>query len=185
MEITDKKIAIENAVLVVIDIQGNLAHVMTDKSLLFENVKKLIKGMHIFEIPIVVTEQIPEKLGSTIPEIAGLLIGSEKISKACFSCCKNPIFVNKLNALKRRQVLLAGIEAHICVYQSAIDLMQAGYEVHCVVDVVSSRTPQNRDIGIQKMRAGSAALTSTETVLFELLQTAEDERFKEIFKIVT
>jgi nicotinamidase-related amidase len=89
-----------------------------------------------------------------------------------------------LSALKRGQILLAGIEAHICVYQTAVDLVQGGYEVHCVIDAVSSRTPPNRDIGIRKICENGATLTSTEMVLFELLQTAEDARFKEIFKIV-
>lgn len=184
MAIIDKRLSIEKTVLVIIDIQGNLAQAMTDKLLLFENVQKLIKGMQAFAIPIVVTEQTPQKLGSTISDIQSLLTGIEKLSKASFSCCKNQHFVNKLSSLKRRQVLLAGIETHICVYQTAMDLIQAGYEVHIIGDAVSSRTPQNREIGIQKMRDGGAVLTSTETILFELLQTAEDARFKEIFKIV-
>lgn len=179
-----KRLGVENTTLVVVDIQGNLAQAMTGKDHLFENTKKLIRGAQVFDIPIVVTEQLPEKLGPTIPEIASLLEDCEKITKACFSCCKNQIFMTKLGTQKRRQILLAGIEAHICVYQTAVDLIEAGYEVHCVADAVSSRTAQNRHIGIEKMRSGGAAITSMETVLFELLATAEDSRFKEIFKIV-
>jgi nicotinamidase-related amidase len=179
-----ERLSIENTFLVIIDIQGNLAQVMIDKLLLFENVQRLIKGMRLFAIPIVVTEQTPQKLGTTTPEIQSLLAGFEKLSKTSFSCCKNQPFMNKLSSLKRNQVLLAGIEAHICVYQTAIDLIQCGYEVHIIGDAVSSRTMQNREIGIQKMRDGGAALTSTETILFELLQTAEHVRFKEISKIV-
>lgn len=184
MAMMSKQLLVENCILVIIDIQGNLAHAMAEKELLFENVKKLIDGMKVFDIPIVVTEQVPEKLGSTIPEIGDQLQDTEKISKATFSCCKNQLFVNRLSALKRNQIILTGIETHICVYQTACDLMQTGYEVHCVVDAVSSRTTLNWKVGIQKMLAGGAKLTSTETILFELLKTAEDIRFKEIFKIV-
>jgi nicotinamidase-related amidase len=179
-----KRLSADNTVLVIVDIQGNLAQAMVDKDLLFENVQKLIRGMNVFNIPIVITEQIPEKLGATIPEIARLLSGVEKISKASFSCCKNEQFVNKLGVLKKRQVLISGIETHICVYQTAIDLLQAGYGVHCVADAVSSRTSLNREVGIRKICEAGAMLTSTETILFELLQTADDSRFKEIFKIV-
>lgn len=184
MEMNSRRLVIEECVFVIIDIQGNLAHAMVNKNILFENVQKLIAGMKVFGVPIVVTEQIPEKLGPTIPDIADYLSHVEKISKASFSCCKNHIFVNKLSGLKRRQLLLTGIETHICVYQTALDLIQAGYDVHCVVDAVSSRTALNRKIGIQRIHEVGAVLTSTETLLFELLQTAEDARFKEIFKIV-
>ena len=86
--------------------------------------------------------------------------------------------------MDRRQVLLCGIEAHVCVYQTAIDMLAFGYEVHLVADAVSSRTVMNREIGIEKMRDEGALLTSTEMVLFELIRTAEDPKFKEIFKIV-
>jgi nicotinamidase-related amidase len=184
MVVTKKRLSADNSVLVIIDIQGNLAQAMFDKGLLFENVQKLIKGMNVFNIPIVVTEQIPEKLGPTIQEIASLLGGVDKISKASFSCCKNKQFMNTLNSLKRRQILLTGIETHICVYQTAVDLLRLGYGVHLVADAVSSRTALNREVGIGKICENGASLTSTETVLFELLKTAENARFKEIFKIV-
>lgn len=179
-----KRLSTDNVVLAVIDIQGNLAQAMVDKGLLFENVQKLIKGMTVLDIPIIVTEQIPEKLGATIKEIDNLLDGVKKISKASFSCCKNQQFVNTLNALKRRQVLITGIETHICVYQTALDLLQAGYGVHLVADAVSSRTALNREVGINKICDAGASMTSTETAIFELLRTAEDSRFKDIFKIV-
>lgn len=175
---------IKNTILIVTDIQGNLAQVMLDKALLFDNTKKLIKGIRVFNIPIIVTEQLPEKLGPTVPELADLLQDVDKISKASFSCCKNSAFMNRLSHLRRRRILLTGIEAHICVYQTAVDLLAAGYEVHCVADAVSSRTALNKRIGLRKMCDCGAALTSTEIVLFELLQTAESPQAKEIFKIV-
>ncbi len=175
---------IENVVLLIVDIQGNLAHSMHEKGLLFENVQKLIKGIQVLDIPILWVEQNPEGLGPTIPEIAGILFNIQPISKISFSSCRNNRFVKALNALNRKQVLIAGIEAHVCVYQTAADLLDLGYEVHVVTDGVSSRNMENKKIGLQKMRDAGASLTSVETALFELLKTAEGERFRRILKIL-
>ncbi|MBN1545088.1 MAG: hydrolase [Syntrophaceae bacterium] len=174
----------ESTLLVVIDIQGNLARAAADRELLFESARKLIQGAKVFALPIVVTEQIPEKLGSTIPEIAEWIEDIERIPKETFSCCSNATFMTALKSANRKQILLSGIESHICVYQTAIDLLDHGYEVHVVADAVSSRTAKNREIGISKMISAGAYLTSTETVLFELLKTAGSDQFKNIFKIV-
>jgi nicotinamidase-related amidase len=177
-------LTLENMVLIVIDFQGNLAHSMYEKHQLFENAQKLIEGMRVFGVPMIVTEQIPEKLGSTIPEIDDLLSDIQHISKASFNCCTEKSFMRELNKLNRKQVLLSGIETHICVYQTAMGLLNMGYEVHIVADTVSSRTVRNRDIGLEKMRDCGASLTSTEIVLFELLITAEHKQFRDIIKIV-
>jgi nicotinamidase-related amidase len=177
-------LSIKYEALIVIDIQGNLAHAMHEKLILFENVQKIIKGFHIFEIPIIMTEQSPAKLGPTMPEISGLLSHGEVIGKDSFSCCGSELFMNRLNSLHRFQTLLAGIETHVCVYQTAIDLIKLGYEVHVIVDAVSSRTSGNRKIGIEKMHDAGAIMTSTETALFEMLQTAADSRFREISRLV-
>jgi nicotinamidase-related amidase len=175
---------IENATLLIIDIQGNLAHLMHGKELLFKNVQKLIKGIQILEIPILWVEQNPQGLGPTIPEIADILSNIQPISKMSFSSCRNDDFLQALNALNRKQVLVAGIEAHVCVYQTAADLVDIGYEVQVVTDAVSSRSVENKEIGLQRMRDSGVSLTSVETALFELLKVAEGEQFKEILKIV-
>lgn len=172
------------SLLVVIDIQGNLAQAMDERELLFESVDKLIRGAKVFSLPIVVTEQIPEKLGPTIPEVAQLLDGIDRIPKETFSCCANASFMEVLSRINRKQVLLTGIESHICVYQTAVDLLERGYEVHVVADAVSSRTAKNREIGINKMVNAGAYLASAEMVIFELLKTAASDKFRNIFKIV-
>jgi nicotinamidase-related amidase len=174
----------ENVALLIVDIQGNLAHSMHGKELLFKNVQKLIKGIQVLGIPILWTEQNPQGLGLTIPEIADILSNIKPISKMSFSCCQNNRFVQALKALNRKQVLIAGIEAHICVYQTAVDLVDLGYEVQVVTDAVSSRNMENKEIGLQKMRDSGVSLTSVETALFELLKVAEGEQFREILKIV-
>ena len=174
----------ENVALLLVDIQGNLAHSMHGKELLFKNLQKLIKGIQVLGIPILWTEQNPQGLGPTIPEIADLLSNIQPISKMSFSCCQNDRFVQALKALNRKQVLIAGIEAHVCIYQTAVDLVDLGYEVQVVTDAISSRKIENKEIGLQKMRDSGVSLTSVETALFELLKKAEGEQFREILKIV-
>lgn len=173
-----------DAVFVIVDIQGSLAQVMSDKENLFANAVKLIKGLKILNLPIIITEQIPQKLGKTLPQIAAELDGVNPIAKESFSCWGENNFKKELEGLNRRQVILIGIECHVCVYQTALDLISNGYTVHLVADVVSSRTPENRQIGLDAMKSAGAKITSTEMVLFELLHTAADPRAKEFFKIV-
>jgi nicotinamidase-related amidase len=174
----------DNAVLTVIDTQEKLVNVMHKKEELIDNVQKLIKGVQVFNIPIILTEQYPKGLGTTIPEIADLLHDVQPISKLCFSCCIDPNFVKKLEATGRKQVLVAGIETHVCVYQTVRDLLSSGYEVFVITDTVSSRTPENRDVALNLMQDMGAFLTSTEIVLFEMLKTAGTESFKAISRIV-
>lgn len=177
-------LTLQNTLLIVVDVQGKLAHLMHRKEMLFENLRKIIKGMQVLAIPILWTEQNPEKLGPTIPEIANLLSDIHPISKLSFSCCRSDRFMQALTRLKLKQVLIAGIETHICVYQTAVDLENLGYEVQVVTDAVSSKTAENKQIGLEKMKDAGATLTSTETALFELLKGADAAKFKEILKIV-
>lgn len=177
-------LSVEDAVLLVIDVQGNLYQAMNEKLFLLENIQKLIKGLKIFGVPIIATEQVPDKLGATIPEVKPLLEGIAIISKAEFNSCKNAAFMNAFKAVDRKEVLVAGIEAHVCVYQTVIHLLDRGYEVHVVADAVSSRTKLNANIALEKMRDEGAQITTTEMVLFELLKTADDSKFKDIIKIV-
>ena len=172
----------DRTILIVVDIQGNLAEAMCEKEFLFENAEKIIRGVQMLGIPILVTEQI--KLGPTIPSLSRYLPGVHPIVKDSFSCCGDERFMRELTALNRRQILMTGIEAHVCAYQTSMDLLAGGYEVHLVADAVSSRTARNREIGIQKLIAAGAVLTSTEMALFELLKTATDPRAKDLFKII-
>jgi nicotinamidase-related amidase len=173
-----------DAVLVIVDIQGNLAQAMFDKENLFANTVKLIKGFKALNIPIIVTEQIPGKLGKTLPQIADEIEGFNPIAKESFSCWGENNFKNNLESLNRRHAVVLGIETHVCVYQTVLDLIANGYNVHLVADAVSSRTPENRQIGIDAMKIAGACITSTEMILFEILGTAADPKAKELFKIV-
>ena len=177
-------LAVENTVLIIIDVQGKLAQLTHQKEALFENVRKMIRGAQVLGIPIVWAEQNPRHLGPTVPEVAELLTGIEPIAKLSFSCCGEERFVRALDETGRKQVLVAGIEAHVCVYQTAADLVARGYQVQVVADAVSSRTPENKAIGLAKATEAGASVTSTETALFELLREAKGDRFKAILKIV-
>jgi nicotinamidase-related amidase len=173
-----------DTVLVAIDFQEKLFPVMDGREKLLRNVVKLIKGAIVLAIPVIITEQYPKGLGPTIPEIKELLPGIKPIEKVCFSCCDNEAFNQSLEALKRKQVLVAGIEAHICVYQTAVALARAGYEVQVVSDGVASREPENKTVALFRMGAAGISPTSTEMALFELLRVAQGDKFKQISSIV-
>ena len=175
---------INKTALVIIDVQEKLSRVMCEKEKLFENLQKLIKGVKLLNIPVMVTEQNPNGLGLTVPDIAPLLVGIKPITKFSFSCCSEELFMRGIEYLKRKQILLAGIETHVCVYQTAIDLIEAGYEVHTVIDCVSSRTLENKNLALDKMKSEGSKLTSVEIALFELLRTAKSPLFKEMSQIV-
>jgi len=174
----------DSAVLVLVDVQGKLAQIMHEKDALFANLQKLVRGAQALRLPILWLEQNPERMGATIPELRGLLAGATPIPKMSFSCCGEPAFLARLEALGRGQALLAGIETHVCVYQTAADLVARGCAVEVVADGVSSRTLDNKLIGLERIRGCGAHLTSVETCLFELLRTAEHAAFREILTIV-
>jgi nicotinamidase-related amidase len=174
----------DNSVLLLVDIQGKLAHSMHAKESLFQNLKKLVKGMRVLDIPILWAEQNPKGLGPTVPEIADLLPDLEPIPKNSFSCHANNEIRQALENLNRPNVLVAGIETHVCVYQTVRDLAKATYSVQLVADAVSSRTLENKQIGLEKCKHTGAEITSVETVLFELLEVAEGDRFKMILDVI-
>jgi nicotinamidase-related amidase len=175
---------VRSSVLLVIDVQEKLFRVISEKEKMLDNLQRLIKGIQVLEVPVIATEQYPKGLGLTIKEVADLLIGVRPIAKTSFSCCGDKAFLKEFERLGRRQVLLAGIESHVCVYQTAADLINAGCEVYAVGDAVGSRTEENLQTGLRMMERLGANPTSTETVLFELLKIAEGEKFKAISKIV-
>jgi len=173
-----------DTIVVLIDVQGKLWNVMYEKEILLENTQKLVKGIQLLGIPIVLTEQNPQGLGPTMPELTQLMPNVKPVPKFCFSCYQDKPFHDSLISLKRKQVLIAGIEAHVCVYQTAMELMNDGFEVQVVADAVSSRSLRNRDVALGRVVSEGAKLTTTEMALFELLQTAESPRFKELSKVI-
>jgi len=172
------------AVLVVVDVQGKLATLMYDKEKFFANVVRMIKGAGVLNIPIIWNEQLPDKLGPTIPEVTEAMGKALPLVKKTFSCCGNDEFNAQLKSTGRRQVLLVGMESHVCVYQTAVDLLRDGFDVYLIADAISSRFAETRQIGIEAMLAAGARIACVEMVLFEMLGTAEGEAFRQCIKIV-
>ena len=175
---------IKNCCLVIIDVQGKLAQLMHDRDNLFKKIAILVKAAKILGIPVVWCQQCLDALGPTIPQIAELLAGVEPINKADFNCCGQTQFNDRLQTLTRKQILLCGIETHVCVYQTASDLLRKGYETSVIADAVSSRTLENKQIALERMRDDGVHINCVEMALFELLGTAEHPQFKQIAALI-
>jgi nicotinamidase-related amidase len=177
-------LTIDNTALIIIDVQEKLFRVIHGNEALLENLQKIICGAQVLGIPLLVTEQNPAGLGATVPELKTLLADIQPISKFSFSCCADERCMEQLADLKRTQLLLAGIETHICVYQTALDLLDQGYEVEVLADCVGSRTVANKSLGLEKMKQAGAQITGIEIALFELQRVAKGEAFKELSRLV-
>ncbi|MBD8037442.1 hydrolase [Solibacillus sp. A46] len=174
----------EEAVLVLIDIQGKLAQIVDESEFIIKNIANVIQGAKLLELPILWLEQYPKGLGPTDERIAEHLTDEKPIEKITFSAYDTEEFVRALEQTGRKKILLAGIETHICVYQTAAHLLANGYEVEVLADCVSSRTAANSNIGLQKMVQLGATVTSVEMALFEMQQVAKGDVFKAISKLV-
>ncbi|BDH62531.1 hydrolase [Lysinibacillus sp. PLM2] len=174
----------EDTVLVLIDIQGKLARIVDKSEFVIQNIANVVQGAKVLGLPILWLEQYPKGLGPTVEEIAQHLDGQQPIEKITFSAYDTPEFVEQLEATGRKKVLLAGIETHICVYQTAAQLLSKGYEVEVLADCVSSRTSLSSEIGLQKMVQLGAKVSTVEMALFEMQQIAKGDEFKTISKII-
>ncbi|OHB85672.1 MAG: hydrolase [Planctomycetes bacterium RBG_19FT_COMBO_48_8] len=175
---------IQQCCLAVVDVQGKLAQLMHGREALFKNIQILMRAAKILEIPILCCQQCPDALGQTVPEIAQFLNNIEPINKSVFSCCGDEQFNARLKELARNQILLCGIETHVCIYQTAVDLLRQDFNVNVIADAVSSRTPENKQIAINRLATEGAKISCTEMALFELLKTAEHPKFRQIAKLI-
>ncbi|TCD48781.1 hydrolase [Chlorobium sp. N1] len=174
----------EETLLLVVDVQGRLAPSVHASEAVVGAVGRMIRACTILEVPVLVTEQYPKGLGKTVDSLMELLPGAEPVEKLSFSCCGDEDFMSRLRAFSRNDILLAGMETHVCVYQTAVELLDFGYNVHLLTDAVSSRSEENRSLGIRCIEKAGASLSSTEMAMFELLREAGTERFKAVSAIV-
>ena len=170
----------DSTLLLVVDAQEAFRPVALDFDRVAHNTGVLVQGANAMDVPVVVTEQYPRGLGNTVPEVAQHLTGTEPIEKLCFSAADADGF----DPGGRRQALVCGIETHICVAQTVETLLDRGLEVHVAADAVTSRTAENRDIGLRKMERAGATITSVEAALFELLGAAGSDEFKTVQRLV-
>ena len=183
-EIARRSLEADQCALIVIDIQEKLLPPIFQKEQLVRNSQLLIRLAGILKIPVIATTQYAQGLGNTVPEIASLLPDAHAINKLAFSCFGSDIFCSMLKRLpgSRNTVLLCGMESHICVAQTALAALREGYLVHVASDAVSSRTELNWKIGLERMRAAGAVLSSTEMIMYEVLRASGTENFKEMLR---
>jgi nicotinamidase-related amidase len=181
-EIARRPLDSEHCALIVVDIQEKLLPPIFEKERMVKNSQLLIRLAGILKIPTLMTTQYAKGLGSTVPDIASLLPETEPIDKHMFSCFGSDVFCSVLKRLpgNRNTVLLCGMESHICVMQTALGALREGYVVHVASDAVSSRTEWNWQIGLERMRAAGAVISSTEMVIYELLRSSSAPAFKEL-----
>lgn len=158
--------------------------VMGQKQSVIDNISKLLQASRIFGVPVILTEQYPKWLGPTLPEITEHIEVYEPITKFHFNCCDEESFIEKLDSENIENIIIAGVETHICVFQTSVSLLKKGYNIHVPRDAVGSRTSENRQVGLDLMDRAGAFVSSTETVIYQLLKKAGTKEFKQILKIV-
>jgi nicotinamidase-related amidase len=177
-----------DAVLIVIDVQEKLMPVINGHAAIARNIERLVRGCKVLDVPTLLTEQYVKGLGATIAPIRKAFEETseyEPIEKTSFSGWGCAEFVTALRPLhQRKQAVVAGIETHVCVYQTVVDLLANGYAVTIVADAVGSRSKANKDVALQRMSAEGAKLSSTEMVLFEMLGVSGTDEFWAIAKLV-
>jgi nicotinamidase-related amidase len=173
-----------SAGLIVVDVQERLLPAIFEQARVVESTVRLIRGAAVLQVPTFATEQYRKGLGATVPEVAAAIPGFAPMEKLAFSACGAAGFIPALKKKKVSEAILCGIEAHVCVSQTCLDLLEKGLRVFVVADAVSSRTPENYRFGLDRMRAAGAVIVSTEMVLFELLEQAGTAEFKQVLALV-
>jgi nicotinamidase-related amidase len=171
-----------DCLLLVVDVQERLIDTIAEHRAIVENVKALLKAAQLLGLSVLATEQ--EKLGEIVPELQGLLSDSPKFRKLSFSCSGDPIFLRKLRQLRRKTIIVCGIETHVCVLQTVLDLLKLHYHVMVVKDATSSYALIDRNTAIERMQNAGAIITTTEALIYELTEKAGTEEFKRILEIV-
>ncbi|KJY82382.1 isochorismatase [Vibrio galatheae] len=174
----------QNTGLIVVDIQGKLARFVHNSEEIIANCGKLITACQILGLPIVLLEQNPDKLGHTVPELKALLGETEPITKYTFNACDCSEFSERLTELDVDTWLVCGLEAHICVYQTAVGLVEQGYEVELVSDCISSRKKSNIDLSIRRTSEKGISITGLEMCLYDLISDCRTNEFKQILSLI-
>jgi nicotinamidase-related amidase len=175
----------ESTALTVIDMQEAFRPAMADFGEVASRIALAVEGAHLLEVPVIVTEQYPKGLKHTADEIvARLPLELKPIEKSCFSSCGAQDFVSQLTNGHIKQVLVCGIEAHICVMQTSLDLLARGFEVYLLVDCIASRRPENKRVALARLTQAGAIPSTLEMVLFEMMRTADSPRFKAIQNLI-
>jgi len=174
----------EHSTGLIIDIQERLFPFISENEKLVKNLTILIEGLKALSIPILVTEQYVKGLGPTVAPVAAMLEGIKRTEKMCFSCCDEPRIAEAIAVAGKDNIIIAGIESHVCVLQTVIDLKHNGYYPVVVEDCISSRKENDKKMAVERMRSEGAIITTCESILFELLRYSGTEQFKAISRLV-
>lgn len=178
------RILLEESLCLVIDIQEKLVPAMQNGEAMITQTRRLLQGLATLGLPLMLTEQYPQGLGSTISAIKELLPQTTALAKTSFSCCDDPAFLAELRACDRSTVIVCGMESHVCVQQTVIDLSALGFQPVVVADCVASRKDFDRQLSLQRMEREGAIIASLESLLFELTRAAGTDTFKAISRLV-
>jgi nicotinamidase-related amidase len=179
---TVKRLRAENSVLVVIDLQEKLLAKIPSANTVVRDAGFLLDVATLLDVPVRATEQYPKGLGPTTPAIARRL--PAVVEKTAFSCCGAGTFLEELEMLQRQQIVLIGIEAHVCVMQTALDLIEAGLHVYLPADALSSRFPLDREFALRRMERAGAEVTTVEAIAFEWLRDSTHSHFKTVSQLM-
>jgi hypothetical protein len=174
----------EDSVGLLIDMQEKLFPHMDQKEALLKRCLMLTKGLQVLNVPLVVTEQYPKGLGATLEELSDVVGQEQPIEKMAFSCCDEPAVLQHAAMQQRKTIIVCGIEAHVCVLQTVVDLHAAGYTAVVAADCISSRNREDKQVAVERMRAEGAVITTCESILFELTRVAGTDEFKAISRLV-
>ncbi|MDT8410683.1 MAG: hydrolase [Wenzhouxiangellaceae bacterium] len=175
---------LDDSLLVVVDVQGRLARLMHESDAMIRAQSALIQACRLLEVPVVWAEQLPDKLGATVDELQAPLADLSPCAKSSFGCMGDDTIRGRIEDSGRKQVLLCGIETHVCVWQTAAALLRDGYSVHLICDATSSRSVFNRDIGLRRMERAGVHMSCVEMVLFELMVDATHPKFRDVTKLL-
>lgn len=184
MNIENFQLHRDGTIFLVVDIQERLAAVMPEREKVEANAKRLIEGARVLGVPLLHTEQYPRGIGPTVATLREAIGGPAPVEKITFDCCRESSFLPPLAAAGRKNVVLCGMETHICVLQTCLGLLARGFVVHVVADAVCSRDADNKRVGLEFMRDAGAVITGTETVLFQLLERAGTPEFKSVQQLI-
>lgn len=173
-----------NTGLVIIDVQEKLMPVVGQRERIVGNIKKLLLLSKLFHLPVILTEQYPKWLGATLPDIMGSLTYYNPIPKIHFNCCDVEAFNEQLSSKELKNIIVTGVESHICVFQTCVSLLNSGYHIHIPQDAVGSRTDENWRVGLELSNKAGAFITSTESVIYQILKKAGTKEFKQMLKVV-
>jgi nicotinamidase-related amidase len=174
----------DRSCLLVVDVQEKLAPAMADPAGVIRNVGILMQAAARLGVPLLISEQYPQGLGHTVPELRSLAPESARVAKLSFSCAADPGLRRRIEQVERPLIVIAGLEAHVCVLQSALGLRGAGYQTVVVADAISSRTPASREAALARLRENGVEVATTEMVLFEWLGQAGTPEFKELSRLI-